>query len=164
MTRSSALHVGAESKSGSRRSGPLCARSSKIRRRRRDRSGGARRRAVGSQGRTFDDRFGSGCSAELRLQITGSGPSRRMNRAGLVGEPRAVERGAATEALDPAIDVVWSRTDVQTITAYIEDGQNEPSRRVAAKLGFAVRSTGRGRSGEPMTVYTLCRDDWLRRL
>jgi hypothetical protein len=34
----------------------------------------------------------------------------------------------------------------------------------AAKLGFAVRSTGRGRSGEPMTVYTLCRDDWLRRL
>ena len=66
--------------------------------------------------------------------------------------------GIATEAMEAAIDDLWSRTDVQTITAF-EDGQNEPSRRVAAKLGFAVRSTGRGRSGEPMTVYTLCRDD-----
>jgi RimJ/RimL family protein N-acetyltransferase len=72
--------------------------------------------------------------------------------------------GIATEAMEAAIDDLWSRTDVQTITAYIEDGQNEPSRRVAVKLGFAVRSTGRGRSSEPMTVYTLCRDDWLRRL
>jgi len=39
---------------------------------------------------------------------------------------------------------------------------------VAAKLGFAVRGRGRGRSGEPMTVYELRRDasepaGWSRR-
>jgi RimJ/RimL family protein N-acetyltransferase len=62
-----------------------------------------------------------------------------------------------------AIDDLWSRTDFETITAYIEDGANEPSRRLAAKLGFAVRGPGRGRGGEPMTVYALRRDAWLRR-
>jgi len=35
---------------------------------------------------------------------------------------------------------------------------------LAAKLGFAVRGPGRGRFGEPMTVYALRRDDWVRRL
>src|SRR5262249_2805379 len=71
--------------------------------------------------------------------------------------------GIATEAMEAAIDDLWSRTDVESITAYIEEGANEPSRRLAAKLGFAVRGPGRGRSGEPMTVYALHRDDWLRR-
>ena len=71
--------------------------------------------------------------------------------------------GIATEAMEAAIDDLWSRTDVPTITAYIADGANEPSLRVAAKLGFAVRGPGRGRSGEPMTVYALHRDDWRRR-
>jgi len=71
--------------------------------------------------------------------------------------------GIATEAMEAVIDDLWSRTDASTITAYIEDGENEPSRRLAAKLGFAVRGEGRGRSGEPMTVYALRRDDWLRR-
>jgi len=71
--------------------------------------------------------------------------------------------GIATEAMEAAIDDLWSRTDVESITAYIEEGANEPSRRLAAKLGFAVRGPGRGRSGEPMTVYALRRDDWLRR-
>lgn len=71
--------------------------------------------------------------------------------------------GIATEAMAAAIDDLWSRTDFETITAYIEDGANEPSRRLAAKLGFAVRGPGRGRGGEPMTVYALRRDAWLRR-
>jgi RimJ/RimL family protein N-acetyltransferase len=71
--------------------------------------------------------------------------------------------GIATEAMEAAIDDLWSRTSAGTITAYIEDGENEPSRRLAAKLGFAVRGKGRGRSGEPMTVYALRRDGWLRR-
>ena len=110
-----------------------------------------------------DDGF-LGC-AELRFAGEGiEGIAADEVEAGWwVTEERRNE-GIATEAMEAAIDDLWSRTDVQTITAYIEDGQNEPSRRVAAKLGFAVRSTGRGRSGEPMTVYTLCRDDWLRRL
>jgi RimJ/RimL family protein N-acetyltransferase len=113
-----------------------------------------------------DTRDGSflGC-AELRFAGEGiEGIAADDVEAGWwVTEERRNE-GIATEAMEAAIDDLWSRTDVQTITAYIEDGQNEPSRRVAAKLGFAVRSTGRGRSGEPMTVYTLCRDDWRRRL
>jgi len=71
--------------------------------------------------------------------------------------------GIATEAMEAAIDDLWRRTDVARITAYIAEGENEPSRRLAAKLGFAVRGSGRGRSGEPMTVYALRRDDWLRR-
>jgi RimJ/RimL family protein N-acetyltransferase len=65
--------------------------------------------------------------------------------------------------MDAAIDDLWSRTDAESITAYIEEGANEPSRRLAAKLGFAVRGPGRGRSGEPMTVYALRRDNWPRR-
>src|SRR5262245_58990302 len=71
--------------------------------------------------------------------------------------------GIATEEMEAAIDDLWSRTEVESITAYIEEGANEPSRRFAAKLGFAVRGPGRGRAGEPMTVYALRRDDWLRR-
>jgi len=71
--------------------------------------------------------------------------------------------GIATEAMQAAIDDLWGRTDFESITAYIEEGPNEPSRRLAAKLGFAVRGPGRGRSGEPTTVYELRRGDWLRR-
>ena len=69
--------------------------------------------------------------------------------------------GIATEAMEAAIDDLFSRTDVETITAYISDWENVYCR-VAAKLGFSVRGRGHGRSGEPMTVYTLPRDDWLR--
>src|SRR5262252_7150676 len=71
--------------------------------------------------------------------------------------------GIATEAMEAAIDDLWARTDVRTITAYIAEEENGASRRVAAKLGFSVRGSGRGRSGEPMTVYVLRREDWLRR-
>jgi RimJ/RimL family protein N-acetyltransferase len=64
--------------------------------------------------------------------------------------------GIATEAMEAAIDDLWRRTDVASVVAYI-GGENEPSRRLAARLGFAVRAPGLGRSGEPMTVYVLQR-------
>jgi RimJ/RimL family protein N-acetyltransferase len=57
-----------------------------------------------------------------------------------------------------AIADVWDRAGVESLTAYIADGDNEPSRRLAASLGFTVRGPGRGRFGEPMTVYELRRD------
>ena len=59
-----------------------------------------------------------------------------------------------------AIGDLWSRAETDRITAYIDEGENQASRRVAAKLGFAVRGQGHGRSGEPMTVYELRRDAW----
>ena len=64
--------------------------------------------------------------------------------------------GLATEAMRAAIDDVWGRAGVDSVAAYIS-GENEPSRRVAEKLGFTVRGEGRGRFGEPMTVYELRR-------
>jgi RimJ/RimL family protein N-acetyltransferase len=64
--------------------------------------------------------------------------------------------GIATEAMEAAIDDLWRRTGVESLAAYIA-GENEPSRRLAARLGFVPRGEGRGRSGEPMTVYELRR-------
>jgi RimJ/RimL family protein N-acetyltransferase len=72
------------------------------------------------------------------------------------------KHGIATEAMRAAIGDLWSRAETDCITAYIDDGENEASRRVAAKLGFGVRGQGHGRSGEPMTVYVLRRDVWQR--
>jgi RimJ/RimL family protein N-acetyltransferase len=65
-------------------------------------------------------------------------------------------QGIATTAMQAAIGDLWSRTGVDSITAYIA-GENEPSRCVAVKLGFLVRGQGRGRLAEPMTVYELRR-------
>jgi len=62
-----------------------------------------------------------------------------------------------------AIGDLWDRTDAESTTAYIEEGDNAASRQLAAKLGFVVRGKGGGRSGEPMTVYELRRDAWQRR-
>jgi len=64
--------------------------------------------------------------------------------------------GIATEAMLAALDDLWARTDIESVAAYIS-GENEPSRRLATKLGFTVRGPGRGRSGEAMTVYELRR-------
>ena len=52
--------------------------------------------------------------------------------------------GIATEAMEAAIDDLFSRTDVETITAYISDGGNEASRRVAASSDsrYAAEATG----------------------
>jgi RimJ/RimL family protein N-acetyltransferase len=66
-------------------------------------------------------------------------------------------QGIAGEAMRAAIADVWDRAGVESLTAYIADGDNEPSRRLAASLGFTVRGPGRGRFGEPMTVYELRR-------
>jgi RimJ/RimL family protein N-acetyltransferase len=99
-----------------------------------------------------------GC-AELRFAgngIEGIDPD-EVEAGWWIAEQRR-NQGIATEAMRIAIDDLWSRTDADCVTAYISDGQNEASRRVAAKLGFAVRCPGRGRSGEPMTVYELQRD------
>lgn len=109
-----------------------------------------------------DDAF-LGC-AELRFAGDGiEGIAADEVEAGWWVRAERRNEGIATEAMEAAIDDLWTRTDVRTITAYIADGENEPSRRVSAKLGFAARGSGRGRSGEPMTVYVLRRRDWLRR-
>jgi RimJ/RimL family protein N-acetyltransferase len=71
-------------------------------------------------------------------------------------------QGIATEAMRAAISDLWGRADVESITAYIEAAENGPSRRLAASLGFRVRGRGRGRFGEPMTVYELRRAVWDR--
>jgi RimJ/RimL family protein N-acetyltransferase len=101
-----------------------------------------------------------GC-AELRLAgggIDGIEPD-EVEAGWWVAEERR-NQGIATEAMQAAIGDLWRRTETVCITAYIEEGENEASRRVAAKLGFAVRGQGRGRSGEPMTVYELRRYAW----
>jgi RimJ/RimL family protein N-acetyltransferase len=72
-------------------------------------------------------------------------------------------QGIATEAMRVAIGDVWARAGVESVTAYIKEGEAEPSRRLAANLGFTMRSQGHGRFGEPMTVYELRRDVWDRR-
>jgi RimJ/RimL family protein N-acetyltransferase len=104
-----------------------------------------------------------GC-AELRLAgdgIDGIEPS-EVEAGWWVADERR-NKGIATEAMHAAIGDLWARAETDRITAYIEEGENEASRRVAAKLGFAVRGRGRGRSGEPMTVYELRRDVWHAR-
>jgi RimJ/RimL family protein N-acetyltransferase len=72
-------------------------------------------------------------------------------------------QGIATEAMRTAIGDLWGRAGVESMTAYIEEGENEPSRRLAVNLGFTVRRQGHGRFGELMTVYELRRDVWDRR-
>src|SRR5215471_4212567 len=46
--------------------------------------------------------------------------------------------GIASEAMRAALDDLWTRTDTESVAAYIS-GENEPSVRLAAKLGFTVR-------------------------
>jgi RimJ/RimL family protein N-acetyltransferase len=72
-------------------------------------------------------------------------------------------QGIVSEAMRAAIGDLWGRAGVESMTAYIEEGENEPSCRLAANLGFTVRNQGRGRFGEPMTVYDLRRGVWDRR-
>jgi RimJ/RimL family protein N-acetyltransferase len=102
-----------------------------------------------------DDGFLGG--AELRFAGEGiEGIAADEVEAGWWVTKERRNEGIASEAMLAAIDDLWSRTSVGNITAYIER-ENEPSRRLAAKLGFAVRGQGRGRSGEPVTVYELRR-------
>lgn len=96
--------------------------------------------------------------AELRYAgdgIDGIAPT-EVEAGWWVTEPRR-NQGIAAEAMRAAIADVWDRAGVESITAYIADPENEPSLRLAASLGFTVRGQGRGRFGEPMTVYELRR-------
>ena len=103
-------------------------------------------------------------AAELRFAgdgIEGIAPN-EVEAGWWVRENRRNQR-IATEAMRVAIGDLWRRAGVESVTAYIEEGENEPSRHLAASLGFRVRSQGRGRFGEPMTVYELLREVWDRR-
>ena len=103
-------------------------------------------------------------AAELRFAgdgIEGIAPN-EVEAGWWVRENRRNQR-IATEAMRVAIGDLWRRAGVESVTAYIEEGENEPSRHLAASLGFTMRSQGRGRFGEPMTVYELLREVWDRR-
>ncbi len=69
-------------------------------------------------------------------------------------KPDHQDRGLATEAMRCAIDDAWTRASTDHLVAYIRP-DNPASLRVAAKLGFVVRSEGITRSGDPMTVFEL---------
>ena len=100
-------------------------------------------------------------AAELRFAGDGiEGIAANEAEAGWWVRENRRNQGIATEAMGVAIGDLWSRAGVESVTAYIPEGENEPSRRLAASLGFTVRSQGRGRFGEPMTVYELRRDVW----
>lgn len=102
-----------------------------------------------------DDSFLGG--AELRLAGSGiEGIAPDEIEAGWWVTARRRSEGIAAEAMGAALGDLWSRTDAESVTAYIE-GDNEPSRRLASRLGFTIRGQGRGRGGAPMTVYELHR-------
>ena len=96
--------------------------------------------------------------AELRFAGEGiDGIAPNEVEAGWWVTERRRSQGIATEAMQAAIGDVWGRAGVESLTAYIEEGESEASRRLAVSLGFTVRGRGRGRFGEPMTVYELRR-------
>jgi len=66
-------------------------------------------------------------------------------------------RGLATEAMRAAIADAWDRSGADHLVAYIRP-ENEPSLRIAEKLGFRFREDGLTRSREPMLVFELRRD------
>jgi RimJ/RimL family protein N-acetyltransferase len=102
-----------------------------------------------------DEQFLGG--AELRLAGAGiEGIAPDEVEAGWWVKADRRNEGIATEAMRIAIDDVWSRAEVDVVTAYMEEA-NEASHRLATKLGFVVRGPGRGRFGEPMVVYELRR-------
>ena len=89
---------------------------------------------------------------ELRLAghgIEGIAPD-EVEAGWWVTEERRRE-GIAIEAMEAAIDDLWGRTDVEIITAYIEEGANEPSRRLAEPrirgAGPRPRALGRADDG-----------------
>ena len=73
-------------------------------------------------------------------------------------------RGIATEAMCVAIDDLWGRTDLDSsrpTSARARTTRRDVSRR--SSVSRCVERAGRGRSGEPMTVYELRRVAWHRR-
>lgn len=112
-----------------------------------------REHGFGSWAVLFDGRFAG--AAELHFAHPGvTGIATDEIEAGweIVEELRG--RGLATEAMRTAIDDLWPRSGATHLVAYIRP-ENTASHRVAAKLGFAVRSAGLTRSGDPMSVYEL---------
>ena len=65
--------------------------------------------------------------------------------------------GVATEAARAAVADLFGRAGVTHVTALIRP-ENEPSRRVAAKLGMRLRCAGRARNGDHAEIYELRRD------
>ena len=66
-------------------------------------------------------------------------------------------RGLATEAMRAAIADAWQRTGADHLVAYVRT-DNAASLRIAEKLGFAARSEGLTRGGDPMLVLELRRE------
>src|SRR2546421_5281262 len=119
---------------------------------------------VGASGKT-DDALRDTRAAELQWREHGFGPwairdlgdnsflgaaELRFAGDGIEGiDPKEVEAGwwvrdnrrnqrIATEAMRAAIRDLWVRVGVERVTAYIAEGDNEPSRRLAAGLGFKI--------------------------
>jgi RimJ/RimL family protein N-acetyltransferase len=84
------------------------------------------------------DRRGEGFLGCAELRIAGNGiegiAPDEVEAGWWVAEERR-NQGIATEAMGVAIGDLWSRTEADCLTAYIDEGQNEASRRVASKLG-----------------------------
>ena len=80
-----------------------------------------------------------------------------------MGDRGAAEEGIAIEAMEAAIDDLWGRTDVEIITAYIEEGSertiSSPCRQPRIR-GAGPRPRALGRADDGVRVR---RDDWLRR-
>jgi RimJ/RimL family protein N-acetyltransferase len=76
---------------------------------------------------------------------------------GWIVDPARRNDGVATEAARLALADLFQRTGVTHVTALIRP-ENEPSRRVAAKLGMRLRCIGRARDGDRAEIYELRRD------
>jgi len=76
---------------------------------------------------------------------------------GWIVEPLRRNDGVATEAARAVLDDLFGRARVAQVAALIRT-PNEPSQRVAAKLGMRLRSLGRARNGDPAEIYELRRD------
>jgi RimJ/RimL family protein N-acetyltransferase len=76
---------------------------------------------------------------------------------GWIVEPSRRNGGVATEAARAVVADLFDRARVSHLTALIQT-PNEPSQRVAAKLGLRLRSLGRGRKGDRAEIYELRRE------
>jgi RimJ/RimL family protein N-acetyltransferase len=107
-------------------------------------------------------------AAALQWRQHGFGPWAIRDRSenGFLGVAELRFAGEGIDGIAPnEVEAGWWVTEnrrgqgiaTEAMQAAIGDGENEPSRRLAVSLGFKVRGRGRGRFGEPMTVYELRR-------
>src|SRR3954471_6126001 len=95
-------------------------------------------------------------AAELRFAgdgIEGIAPN-EVEAGWWVRENRRNQR-IATEAMRVAIGDLWSRAGVESVTAYIEEAENEPSRRLAASLVSTMRIQGLHPFALPISSYAV---------